>query len=331
MIRFALVLFLALTALLPAPGARAQCRGTDLTTQLPAAEMARIRAAARSVPFGYGNHWLATKGSRRIHVIGTMHSGDSRMAPVLNRLRPIIAQADAVLVESTRAEAKRLEKALKQDFSAFVIQSGPTLPQLLPEPVWERLSLQLRIQGFPPEVAPRIKPWFLSFNLFGSACQGRGLVPGAGLDDRIERMARRSRVPVGSLETGQQALAALSAQPIRDQARMLELGLASKASYDPLMVTLRESYFRDALIEGMLIYDHMLFRDVKVSRSEVRRLRRSWDANVLDRRNRAWMKVIARTPGDLLVIAAGGAHLPGRAGVLNLLRQAGYQLERQPF
>jgi uncharacterized protein YbaP (TraB family) len=45
-------------------------------------------------------------------------------------------------------------------------------------------------------------------------------------------------------------------------------------------------------------------------------------------RNANWVKKLqGLMPGNSLVIAVGAGHLPGKKGVLNLLREAGYKVE----
>ncbi|WP_370206496.1 TraB/GumN family protein, partial [Pararhodobacter marinus] len=55
---------------------------------------------------------------------------------------------------------------------------------------------------------------------------------------------------------------------------------------------------------------------------------------MINARNRAWIPVILDTldSTDGTVIAAfGAAHLSGEEGVLNLLAEEGFELERAPF
>ena len=109
---------------------------------------------------------------------------------------------------------------------------------------------------------------------------------------------------------------------------LVEYGLLWR---DNLTVTMTEAYFDERLAEGMRIQDWMLYSDLPVSRAEVARLQGVFNRHLLDDRNRAWIKVIERTQGPVLVVAVGAAHLPGKVGLLNLLKARGYSLERAPF
>ncbi|WP_164658311.1 TraB/GumN family protein [Tropicibacter sp. Alg240-R139] len=314
-----------------ASAANAQCQGTDLRDRLTPSAQERLKQEITKVPFAYGNHWVATKGKQRINVIGTQHTGDSRMRSIMRTLRPVIERADAVLLEVTRLELAKMEQRLRDNRSLFLITKGPTLPKIMSKSAWTDLSVRMELFGYEPEQTARIQPWYLSLSLAQSGCGGRGFASYSGLDDRIEDVAIRNRIPIGSLERSMDGMRALAKQSIRDQAKLLELDLASGLNIDDQVVTQRNAYFNETLAEALLIKEWTMYRDIDISRSEVVRLLRQFDDLLLDRRNKAWMPVIIRTKGNNLVVAVGAAHLPGRNGILNLLSKRGYTLTRASF
>lgn len=325
--RLLLALLLTLTATL----AEARCTGTDLRNHLTPAGSQWLAGELANTPFAEGNHWIARKDGQQIHVIGTMHTGDSRMIAVIRRLRPVIRAADAVLLEVTDVESTAHVEELWRTPSAFLRNKPPYLPDLLSPGAWATLVETLgETEDLLPEEIARMQPWFAGFYLDGSDCGG-GLGSHLGLDDRIERIARQARVPVGGLEPVGAGLDALSGQPLADQVRMLEWDLTTRLNTDDQVITLAEAYFAERVAEGLLIQNRTLYSDLHIPRREVERVLTGFHRRLLDDRNRAWVEVIARTPGDTLVVAVGGAHLPGRAGLLNLLQSRGYALTRAPF
>lgn len=327
MIRVLLISLLVLGA----TQAWAGCSGSDLRQRLSPQYQERLQTEIAEVPFAYGNHWIARKGDRTIHVVGTQHFGDSRMRSVMRVLTPVISKADAVLVEVTKSQMATFWDDMRKDRSAIMITNGKTVRELLPPDDWHRLMIALSGTGLSEQQAAQLQPWLLSFYLGRSGCGGRGLGPSAGLDDRIERVAARKRIPIGGLETTGSGMKLLSKQPIRDQLKLLQMDLHSDLNSDDQIVTLSAAYFDEALAEARIIQEWTMYRDLDVPRSEVTRLLRQFDELILDRRNRNWIPIIERTKGDLLVVAVGAAHLPGRVGVLNLLKAKGYTLERAAF
>ena len=314
----------------PVMVAAAPCTGTDMRPRLtPQAEAELEREVAR-MPFANGNHWVARKDGRQIHVIGTVHTGDPRLRRVMRTLAPVIRSADAVLLEVTAHQSRAHMNRIMRDQSVFLLKEPPYLSDMLSPPVWNHLAARMEADGFTREQVRRMQPWFAGFFLDQSGCN-KGLGSERGLDDRIEDLARRARVPIGALEPSGAGLQALASQPIREQARVLELDLTSQMNFDDQVVTMSEAYFDERLAEGMLIQDWTMYSDLEVSRAEVKRLLDSYQDRLIDDRNLAWLPVIERTEGNVLVVAVGGAHLPGEDGLLNLLAQRGYAMERAPF
>ncbi len=328
MIRAAVFFLLLLTT---PTTADARCTGTDLRDRLTSAAETRLQQEIARTPFAYGNHWVATKNGRRIHVVGTQHSGDRRMRPIMRGLRPIIRAADAVLLEVTKAEMGKLDNVIKQDPSILLMPKGRTLADLMSPSDWNTLQARMRPEDIDTDILARLQPWYISMALSQSGCGGRGIAAYTGLDERIENLAVRSGVPVGSLEGVGDGMRALSSQPVRDQLKLLELDMKSELNFDDQVVTMGKAYFQERLAEAMLIQKWTMYRDIDIPRREVSRLLDQYDRQILDRRNRAWMPVINRTKGQVIVVAVGAAHLPGKTGILNLLKQQGYELNRAEF
>jgi len=315
-----------------AASADARCRSTDYREHLTQTQLQQFETAVSKIPFADGNHWIARKGNRTLHIIGTMHTGDSRMGPIVRRLRPIIANADAVLLEVSGPAAERSF----QDFEIFkkymLLPQGQSLSRMMSATAWADLTNRLASHGMDPQALDRLQPWFASELLDQVACVSvRPQFRGRGLDDRIEQVAIRSRVPIGSLETVQQSLNALLSMPKQDHIRFIELELARIRSGNRTYNELDDAYFEEAIGDILVMSRWSLYTDYDASRRELDRLYNSLFGAMLSRRNRDWMPVILNTPGQTIVIAAGAAHLPGKDGILNLLKSRGYTLTRATF
>lgn len=327
-------LLAAFAFLLHAPsGAEARCGGRDLREGLSAELQARLAQEAAKVPFSEGNHWIARKGNRQLHVVGTQHSGDPRMFRVMRSLRPIIRAADLVLLEVTAAQIAAYPDQPdnpKQD-RFFILPKGQRLDRLMSPQDWRVLSSHLRAAGIEPDAVLQLQPWVIGDLIGPEGCLPRGIGRRFGLDDRIERQAQRASVPIAGLETTNAGLAALAAMPLRDQARLLLLDLQSRTDYDSLARTQSAAYFEERLTEGRILTSWMIYADLDVSRRQVQRLLHAMDRELLDRRNQAWMREIAQYSEDTIVIAVGAAHLPGNVGLLNLLARENWRLSRASF
>ena len=320
--------FLILALTFGATTLQARCKGSNLRNLLTPQYQELLKQEVAQVPFAYGNHWIATKGERRIHIVGTQHSGDSRMRAMMRTLRSVIKSADAVLLEVDSAQLATSDQQLQANPSLVFLAKGKKLSQMMTSQEWLMLRTSATFAGLRPEITAKMQPWLLSILINRTGCGGRGIASYAGLDDRIERTAIRAGVPVGSLESILDGFRALSSQALPDQLRLLQLDLVSTVNFDDQIVTQTEAYFNGTLTEAKIIQKWTLYRDVDISRPEVARLLRQWEARILDRRNRAWIPVILGSKAKTLVVAVGALHLPGRAGVLNLLKSRGFTLVR---
>ena len=321
----ALALGLALLAGTP-EAALARCTGIDLRDHLTATARSELDRQLARTPYAFGNHWVASRNGQRIDVIGTQHSGDSRMAALMREIRPLVRRADLVFLEVTEPQMRAADADEAAFERYFLLPPGRTLDRMMSADDWLLLSARLWQLGIEPFVAAQMQPWYLSDFLTGTDCRKRGFGSRRGLDDRIEQTAIAARVPTLGLEEPVAGLEALSGMALKDQVKLLLLDLKSQTRHEDLFVTLSEAYFDGRLTEGRILTAWMVYRDQPVSRAEVQRLLGGFDRRVLDQRNRAWVKRLAARPEPRLVVAVGAAHLAGENGVLNLLARAGYQL-----
>ncbi|MBL4766640.1 MAG: TraB/GumN family protein [Rhodobacteraceae bacterium] len=327
MLRTILTLLFCLTAL----SAHAKCRGVDIRPHLTSSQRMLLHQEAEQIPFNQGNHWIATRNSQTIHIVGTMHINDSRLNKIMRTLNPVIARADAILLEVSHAEAERFWKSAKEHKSLFFLPKGPNVRDLMSDTAWQSLTKAAVDRRLNMAELVKLKPWFLSMLLTGSSCGPKGMFATNGLDNRIEKQARRKRIPVGSLETVESAIKSLSLQPLSDQVSMLQFDLLETDSNDHGFITTREAYFDETMAEAIILEKWRFDRDFPGPRANRTRLWQQNQNGLLGRRNKNWMPIIHRTKGDLLIVAIGAAHLPGHDGLLNLLHKAGYTLQRTVF
>ncbi len=324
-------LFIFLTFSLMAVTAQAACRGVDYRNHLPSAVETRLSQQMAATPFSTGNHWIARKGRQTLHIIGTMHGGDSRMARIMRTLRPVIASADAVYFEVHSDPNGRLDLDLKGHGKHTLLPTGQTLRSVMSRDGWVQFRTWATIVGLDLTVVERLQPWMITTFIIQNGCRPFGLGIRRGLDDRIEQFARRKRIPIAGLETVEIGLQSLARVPLRDQARLLENDLALLLSEAPDDATPVEAYFDQSTWQAFLLQPWIAQQYSKYSAAENQRLHASLNKSVLDWRNKIWMGPISQITAETAVIAVGAAHLPGKSGILNLLKKRGYHLEAAPF
>lgn len=328
MLRILLVLSLSLFG----ATAQAKCNGKDLRTFLTEKQTTQLARQAAKVPFSEGMHWVATKGDQTIHVAGTLHSGDRRLNKRMRALAPYVRKSDLVILESVLRKERKNENVLKGKEHIFLISRPPYLDKLLKPSMWKELKKRSPLSLAGDDAFKRLKPSVVSHFIFSEDCDPfKRQRWKKGLDERVMRTAGRNRIPLMGFETWEQGFKRYLSVPLRDQAKLLELQLQTKSGGANIATTVRNTYFEENLVIGMLLHRQFAYSDVKVSRSEVARLLRSSESKMLDYRNKKWMPILLARKEKTIFVAVGGAHLPGKNGLLNLLKRQGYQLQRIPL
>ena len=164
-------LLAALLIGLAVPAAHAaECVGSNLLNALPEADRAAIRSATEAVPYHQGTLWQASKDKARITMVGTYHFDDPRHAATRARLAPLIAEADALLVELGPEEEAELKAAMLADPTLMMDPTGPTLPERLDPEDWKAVSAALADRGIPAIMAAKMRPWYVSMMMGMSPC-----------------------------------------------------------------------------------------------------------------------------------------------------------------
>ncbi|KIC18837.1 TraB/GumN family protein [Leisingera sp. ANG-Vp] len=309
----------------------AACTGIDQRLAMPAEDRTRIEAQVAATPFSEGNHWIARRGSRTLHVVGTMHISDPRLDAITTALAPVIAEADLLLLEGTKQEEAEMLAAIGRDPSLTLITEGPSLIDRLPPQEWESLAQKARANGVAPWMAAKMRPWFLAVSMAVPPCLR--MLPDStnGLDSRLEQAAEDAGTETRALEGPMTLFEVFNSEPLEEQVRQLRAYLALLGGEQDAFYTMVEAYFDEQSQTYFTIYEQDFLQSDVLPAGETRRIWQESMEAMLDNRNLAWIPVIEAAQGDLIVVAAGALHLPGENGVLNLLQQQGYTLERAPF
>lgn len=326
--------FLALALLAPAGTAAALCEGRNLLAHLPTSQRAALDGAVANAPYATGNHWLATKPGSTINVIGTFHLFDDRMPGRMARLDPVIRTAEAVYLEATDTEMTRMQQEVSRSPDLVVIPHGEhTLPELLAPDEWASLSEEMRARGIPPFMAAKFRPWYVTMLLSIPPCAMETVTEmREGLDQMVMAAAASAGVPMHALEDFDTVFRIFGELSAEEQVDMVRATLPLTAQAEDLFATMTDAYFTE---EHRRIWEFSRLQAIAAPGADPEEMEADFalmEEMLLTGRNHAWMKVILpAADGRHIVVAVGAAHLSGKEGIINLLAEAGYKVERQPF
>ncbi|MEL6596708.1 MAG: TraB/GumN family protein [Pseudomonadota bacterium] len=312
----------------------ARCDGASVLDRLSDADRMELDASIAATPYPEGLFWQATKGGKTLHLIGTMHVYDPRLEPILAHIAPLIPDADLILLETTKAAEAQLQADLASKPDLLFITDGPTLPDLLPEAVWQTLADQARARQIPAFMAAKFQPWYLALMLGVPPCAMEGMVTGQrGLDHMIMDRAETVGTPTQALEPYDTLFTLFGSESMDAQIEMLQATIAMNREADALFATLLDLYFTQQHVKAWQ-FSRLAARDMPGAQlDEIDIMFAEMEEVLLTRRNLKWMPVIAEAVNahDTLLIGMGAAHLGGETGVLNLLAQEGYTLTQLPL
>ena len=334
-------LLAALLIGLAAPAAHAaECVGSNLLTALPAEDRAAIRSATDAVPFHQGILWRASKGKARITMVGTYHFDHPMHAQTVARLAPMMAEADALLVEMGPKEEEQLKSAMLSDPALIMDPTGPTLPERLEPQAWKEVSALLAERGIPAVMASKMRPWYVSMMMGMSPCmlQQVALDGGVdGLDWQLMDLAEKDGLPIQALESWDTVLKLFGGLTPQEEVDMILYTLPAARHADDYAVTMTDAYVAGDVWQIWEFGRIDAYRSSGLPKAEVDRLTDEAQVLLMDARNQSWIAPLtaaakAAAAKDKGIVAAFGAlHLPGEQGVLRLLEKDGWNIERLAY
>lgn len=312
----------------------AACVGQDLRQTMPAELRQAVAAEIATIPFAEGNFYRAQKGTRTLHLIGTVHINDSRLDALMPILTPLAQTADVVFLESTPDDIKQMQVDLATMPELTFITEGQTLIERLPADDWAVLAEKAEAAGIPPWMAAKMRPWFLATALSIPPCLRAGTNVEFGLDKRVAQAATEAGVPLASLEDALDVIGMMNKDPLDVQLRQMRPQIAligGGGEGADNITTMLAAYFEERVAEFLALTHAEFLASGTLAEADAELI---WDGfmnRLLHQRNEAWIPVIEGHTGDNIVVAVGALHLSGEHGLLQLLKERGYTVERQMF
>ena len=320
-----------------APQAMAGCQGgMNLLDSMAEDERTAIEARSDAAPFARGNLWQATRDGQSLTILGTYHLDDPRHGAIVAAVTPLMQKAKRLLVEAGPEEVKALKSHMARDPGMMFLTEGPSLMQQLPPELWSKLKGAMAARQVPGFMAAKFRPWFAAMTLSAPPCMALESARENGLDMRLMKLAQAHDLPVQALEPYDTLFKMIGNLSAQDQIEMIEMSLQMEGQIQDMTFTTAEEYFAQ---NSRAIWE--LTRVKALSQTsekpgftaeEILSDFAMMEKVMLTDRNAAWIPVIDQAAKEGPVFVAFGAlHLSGENGVLHLLEQEGWTLERLPL
>lgn len=250
------------------------------------------------------------------YLLGTIHLIPKNKFHLSDATYDALADARRVTFEIDMKEMTNIAAQFSLLTKAFM-NGGKTLKDLLSPEDYAFVKQKLDTKGMPSSMLERMKPMFLS-TLFTSD-EDSGMDNSANMTSvemELYRQVKRRKLESAGLETAAYQMGIFDSIPYEAQAKML-------------VETLRNTDGADNDFDKMIeLYQQKDINAMEAMMGEAEYGMNDYQDILLRNRNRNWIPVMGRMMREKTTLfAVGAGHLGGAAGVIALLRTAGYRVE----
>ncbi len=247
------------------------------------------------------------------YLYGTIHVTDQRVFQFGDSVLPKFAEVDAFAGEMIFDNSMNM---MLETISFMVMPNDTTLSDLLPEKEYLETRTYLEKEfGFMTNYILKFKPILIATMLTEQRSQQKKVVSnGMILDLYFQQLAQEKKMELIGLETFEEQAEAFDGIPLEQQAQMLYQQITSPEPPEDTYEQLLELYLTENL-DGLYNYTLAEMDDKTTQKLLIER-----NIKMANRANKMM-------PKKSLFIGIGAAHLMGKKGVVQLLRELGYTVE----
>ena len=309
------------------------CTGADMRPELEREKpgsLEAIREAAARTPNGDARLWrIETAEGAVSHLYGTMHVSNPDVVRLGPKAQAAYDDAKIVVIETTDVlDEQKAAASLWAKPELMVFTDGTSLLDHMDDEEERVLDEALRERGMTLSAMKTIKPWILAGSLSLPACE-LGTARQNFLDIRLARDAQDEGREIAGLETALEQIEAIAGLPLDfhvdslvDSARLGDL-------QDDVFATIGALYAEGRIGEiwpFLMVASESLGGEIEAADEAALA---GFNEAVITRRNYTMAERAAPIiENGGAFIAVGALHIPGEEGVVELLRERGYDVER---
>ncbi len=284
---------------------------------LPAApEVAATSPARPDGRFTQGLLWRISKpGIAPSHVFGTIHVADPRVLDVPDPVDRALSLSRRFYMENVLGE-----REAARFYEAAQFEDGRRLEPLIGPEAYADVVSMLRERQIAEEVAARLKPWAALVN-FTVTPQGYGRTT---LDQKLLEVARARRLRILGLEGIEEQISVFDRIPLDTQVALLKHTLANRDYFIAMVEPAIQAWKKRDLGGIHAINDTIAARFPEMAGHYGILFKEVIDNRSIVMAHRLFMPLRE----GAAFIAIGANHLYGSRGILALIEEQGYEVDR---
>ncbi len=260
--------------------------------------------------------WRAELDSTTVWLLGTVHFGKPSLYPLPPPVETAFRDAQVLIVELdiSRVEPARMASLVT---ARGIYSDGSNLQDHISPATWQALEERTAALGLPSALVAHQKPWLAALSLTTMAVRQAGYSDAHGVERHL--LGRAGDRTVVELETLEGQLALFTDLSEDQQERFL-------ASTLEQLVNGRDH--ADAILDAWRRGDAAALDRLLNEQRNGQAIDRHLHQTIVVGRNQSMAEQIAKLarPGQIYLVAVGAAHLVGEQGLVELLRERGFQI-----
>lgn len=277
-----------------------------------------VRASESDVVNAHPALWQVKKGEGKVYLLGSFHVLPKNYRWFDGIIKTSFDSSDTLVMEAEMTPEATAGIQATVINNAF-FKDEDNLRNHLDDVHYDKmLGYAKKLMGLDEATAIKSKPWFMAIQMSLISFMSSGMDPNSGVDKYLEGQAHQGQKAIFGLETPQESMTALIDHPLTVQAAMLADTLDKLDNFKSFV-----SSYIDAWASGDA---DMMAKTMVEDMAEQPEM---YQALLVDR-NKNWMPAIeGYINGDKTIfIVVGAAHLVGKDGIVRMLRDKGYDVDK---
>jgi uncharacterized protein YbaP (TraB family) len=301
------------------------CKGVDMLAETEAKDPGlyrHIMTEAAAMENADAILWRIERDGRPAsYLFGTVHLTDERVTKLSPAVETALGESKTVALEVSDLSEKATTSVIAKSTPLVMFTDGQRLDKLLSSTEYETVKAIITRSGMPADLAALFKPWIVTMILSVSDCERAKVQKGDRvLDMELAEIGAKRGLKVVGLETIPEQLKALASVPQSEQLKMLRTSLKFANRTNDVMETLVQLY-QHRKISAAMPFQIAMAREAGIGDDVFAGFQQKL---LVERNARMEQAAAPLLEQGGVFIAVGALHLPGKKGLVALLREAGY-------
>jgi uncharacterized protein len=262
--------------------------------------------------------WRVNSDQNRLYILGSIHLLKKETYPLKKTIEDAFEQTKKLVLEIDLGGANP-EKIQQLMLQKSISTDGTALHQNVSNETYEAVAKRAKELGIDIRVLSPFKPWVVAMTMAAIKLQKLGFDPSLGIDRHLAERAKQTDKPTAGLETAEFQLELFDRFSAKEQERLLRQSMDEMDHVERNVTAIVQAWksgdvgaVEKHLLVGMRDYPEI-------------------HQKVIDDRNQRWLPQIENllSRGENALIVVGAAHLVGKNGIIELLKDRGYRVEQQ--